>query len=68
MDFLVVAELFPDILKMLEEVQTLTAGNEEENDDKRMEKEVHIVFKAVKLILDKLEVVTDRLDKIENAK
>ena len=68
MDFLVVAELFPDILKMLEEVQTLTAGNEEEDDDKRMEKEVHIVFKAVKLILDKLEVVTDRLDKIENAK
>ena len=63
-DFLQVAELFPDILKMLEEVSALT-GDEEAEEDHHMEHEVHIVLKAVKVIIEKLDKVTVRLDKIE---
>jgi len=63
MDFLAVSELFPDILKMLNEVAALTGEEEEFTEE---EEEVHTTCENTKLIMKSLGVILARLEDLEH--
>lgn len=69
-DFLAVSDLFPDIMKMLAEVQTLSGdGNEEKEkqEEKKMQvKRIQNTEKNSEAILKQLDLIMKRLDVIES--
>ncbi|GMH84628.1 hypothetical protein TL16_g09980 [Triparma laevis f. inornata] len=64
-DFLAVADLFPDIMKMLAEVQTLTGSDAVAKEKKEQTKSIQKTEKNSERILDQLENIMKRLDAIE---
>ena len=61
-DFLAVSLLFPDILKMLSEVQTLSGQKEVTQE----EGEQHVTFQNTRLILKSLKVIMLKLEDLED--
>ncbi len=64
-DFLAVAELFPDIVKMLDEVANMSGQKKKTKEEENAE-EVHTTCNNTLMILNKLEIVMEKLGRLEN--
>ena len=64
-DFFAVSEIFPDILKILREVRTMTGDEDEDDDGSQTSFALRTTCSNTAIILDKLDEIMGRLAKLE---